>query len=304
MPRFPASPADYLSLDLCVSRSVRDSAALLDAVHGGLPGAAYPLPPPGRSFRSAVTSDPGALRIAYTTVDFRGSHVDPDCAAAVTAAAELLERAGHEVVEACPDVNGDALAEAFLAVWESLAESIFVQILAEVGKRRSGAALRRIVGDWRTMKLIALMDRRKSGRDAFEPFTWQLADVSRRRTPAQLEAARTELQNISYTLGAFLERYDVLLSPVLGSPPIALGEIDQDTPWDDLNEQLFAYVAFTPVANFSGLPAMSVPTHWSGAGLPIGTHYMGRLGAEHTLLALAGQLERAVPWFDRQPPIR
>lgn len=304
MPRFPASAADYLSLDLCVSRSVRDTATLLDAVHGGLPGAAYYLSPPQGSYRDAADADPGPLRIAFTTVDFRGNRVDPDCTVAVTAAAELLEQAGHEVVEAIPDVDGDSLAEAFLAVWESLAESIFTLILEEVGKRRSGALLRRTIGDWRTMKLLALMDKRKSGRDAFEPFTWHLAERSRRRTPAQLEAARTELQNISYRMGSFFEQYDVLLSPVLGSPPVALGEIDQDAPWDDLIEQLFAYVAFTPVANFSGLPAMSVPTHWSDAGLPVGTHYMGRLGDEHTLLALAGQLERAVPWFDRRPPIR
>jgi len=304
MPRFPVSSADYLSLDLCVSRSVRDSAALLDAVHGGLPGAAYPLPSPERSFRAAVNTDPGRLRVAYTTVDYRGNRVDPECAVAVTAAAELLEQAGHHIEEATPDVNGDALAEAFLAVWESLAESIFVLILDEVGKRRSGAALKRIIGDWRTMKLLARMDKRKSGRDAFEPFTWHLANLSRRRTPAQLEAARTELQRVSYIIGAFLGHYDVLLSPVLGSPPVALGEINQEAPWDEMIEQLYEYVAFTPVANFSGLPAMSVPTHWSEAGLPVGTHYMSRLGEEHTLLALAGQLERAVPWFARQPPIR
>ena len=304
MPRFPASPADYLSLDLCVSRSVRDTAVLLDAVQGGLPGAAYHVEPPVAPFRDAVSADPGPLRIAYTTTDFRGNRVDPECAAAVVAAAELLEEAGHRVVEATPDVDGDALAEAFLAVWESLAESIFTLILEEVGKRRSGALLRRTIGDWRTMKLVAAMDKRKSGRDAFEPFTWRLADLSRRRTPAQLEAARTELQNVSYTIGAFLDQHDVLLSPVLGSPPVALGEIDQDMPWDDLIEKLFAYVAFTPIANFSGLPAMSVPTHWSESGLPVGTHYMGRLGDEHTLLALAGQLERAQPWFDRRPPIR
>ncbi|MDJ0664821.1 MAG: amidase family protein [Acidimicrobiia bacterium] len=304
MPRFPASPADYLSMDLCVSRSVRDTAALLDAVHGGLPGAAYHLPPPEGSYRAAVDTDPGRLRIAYTTTDFRGNPVDPECADAVTAAAELLEQAGHEVMEAMPDVDGDSLAESFLAIWESLAESVFALILEEVGKRRSGTVLRRTLGDWRTLKVLARLDKRKSGKDAFEPFTWHLAELSRRRTPAQLEAARTELQRISYTLGAFLEQYDVLLSPVLGSPPVALGEIDQNAPWDQLIEQLFAYVAFTPVANFSGLPAMSVPTHWSESGLPIGTHYMGRLGDEHSLLALAGQLERAVPWFDRRPPIR
>ena len=90
---------------------------------------------------------------------------------------------------------------------------------------------------------------------------------------------------------------------MLGSPPLRIGEIDQEAEWDEIVEQLFDYVAFTPVANFSGLPAMSVPTHWTAAGLPVGTHFAGRLGAEADLLALAGQLERALPWTGRRPPL-
>ncbi len=303
MPRYPASTADYLSADLCVSRSVRDTAALLDATHGEVPGAAYHAPPPTATFTEAARTPPQQLRIAFARNDFRNDRVDPDCVAAVEATAERLEELGHTVVEASPDVDGQSMAEAFLVVWEVMAEGVFRLILDEASKRRSGRLLRRMFGDWRTMRLIAWLDGRKSGRKAFEPFTWQLADKSRRRSPARLEAAKIELQRISHIVGRFLEEHDIHLTSVLGSPPVALGEFDQEAEWDDIVEQLTRYVAFTPVANFSGLPAMSVPTYWTNGGLPVGTHFMGRYGADSTLLSLAGQLEEAMPWANRRPVV-
>jgi amidase len=153
------------------------------------------------------------------------------------------------------------------------------------------------------MKLIARLDKRKSGMDAFEPFTWELADHSRHRTAAGLEAAKVHLQQVSHQLAQFLSEHDLLLTPVLGEPPFRLGQIDQEAKWDDMVEQLFDYVAFTPVANFSGMPAMSVPTYWSNDGLPIGTQFMGRSASEEMLLALAGQLERALQWSQRRPTV-
>jgi Asp-tRNA(Asn)/Glu-tRNA(Gln) amidotransferase A subunit family amidase len=303
MPRFPASAADYLSLDLAVSRSVRDSAALLDATHGEVPGGAYRVPPPEGSFLDAVATDPEPMTIAFAFDDFRGRRVDSECVRAVESVVATLEGAGHRLVEASPAVDGQSLAEAFLVVWESMAEGIFGLILDEASKRRSARVLRRLLGDWRTMKLIARIDQRKAGQPAFEPFTWRLANNSRRRTPALLEAAKTELQRVSHAVGAFLEEHDMHLTPALGLPPLRLGAIDQEAKWDEVIEQLFDYVAFTPVANFSGLPAMSVPTHWTGSGLPVGTHFAGRHGAEADLLSLAGQLERAMPWWPRRPPL-
>ncbi|MCH7584788.1 MAG: amidase, partial [Acidobacteria bacterium] len=101
--------------------------------------------------------------------------------------------------------------------------------------------------------------------------------------------------------GEFLVEYDFVLTPVLGSPPVALGQIDQDQGWDDLVEDLLTYVAFTPLANFAGFPAMSVPLHWNDSGLPIGSHFMGRFGDEFGLFQLAGQMERARPWAGRRP---
>jgi Asp-tRNA(Asn)/Glu-tRNA(Gln) amidotransferase A subunit family amidase len=304
MPRYPESPADYLSVELAVSRSVRDLAVLLDATHGAVPGAAYHAPPPELSFASAVEEEPAPMRIAVASTDFRGKAADTDCREAVVVTSTALADLGHKVEEAGPVIDGQSMAEAFLVVWESLAESIFTTILAEAGRRRGGAVLKRLVGDWGAMKLIAWIDKRKSGRDAFESFTWDLAKRSRKRTPAGLEAAKLELQRVSYQLGEFFEAYDSLLSPVLGAPPVALGELDQDAEWEDLIEQLFDYVAYTPLANFTGVPAMSVPTYWAASGLPIGTHFIGPFGDERRMFALAGQLERALPWFDKRPVIR
>jgi amidase len=124
-----------------------------------------------------------------------------------------------------------------------------------------------------------------------------------RHTPADLLAAETVLQGISHTTGDFMDRYDVFLSPVLGAPPIPLDAIDQTAPWHELLDLLFRYVAFTPRANVSGLPAMSVPLHRTPEGLPVGAHFLGRAAAEHTLLQLAGQLERAAPWTDHHPTL-
>ncbi len=303
MPRFPGSAADYLSVDLCVSRTVRDTAALLDVTHGAVPGAQYHAPAPNGRFVDSAAEPPRPLRIALAETDFRGRATDPDCRAATTVTAKLLEAAGHTVVEAQPAVDGQSMAEAFLVVWESLAEAIFRIILDEAGKRRSGVVLRKTLGDWRAMKVIAALDSRKAGRASFEPFTWRLAERSQRRTPAQLEAAKVELQRLSYVFTEFLTEYDVMLSPVLGMPPVELGEIDQEGDWDEVTDELYRYVAFTPVANFSGLPAMSVPTFWNDAGIPVGSHLMGRFGDEALLLSVASQLEEASGWPQRRPAI-
>ncbi|MDX2468377.1 MAG: amidase, partial [Acidimicrobiia bacterium] len=176
MPRFPGSAADYLSVDLAVSRSVRDIAVLLDATHGAVPGSAYQAPGPQQPFSTAPGSGPRPLLIAFSTVDHRGAVASTDNIAAIDATAETLAELGHEVVEASPEIDGQALAEAFIVVWESLAESIFTIIMGEASKQRAGAILKRILGEWRAMKVIAWLDKRKSGRDGFEPFTWGLAD--------------------------------------------------------------------------------------------------------------------------------
>jgi len=302
-PRLPAATSDYLAVDLGLSRSVRDSAALLDVIHGPEPGSGYWAPPPPAPFATALDADPAPLTIAYSTHDYRGNRVHPDCEEGVLSTARLLEGLGHRVVEAAPPLDGEIMAEAFMEVWASLAAGVFQIILDGAQDHRLGRLMRRVLGDWRTMKVIARLDRRKSGLDAFEPFTWGLVDRSRNRTPAHLDQAKKALQQASHQLGEFLEEHDFMLTPVLGTPPVPLGRIDQRRDWDELIEELLIYVPFTPLANFTGLPAMSVPLHWGASGLPVGSHFLGRFGDEFGLLRLAGQLERARPWADRRPSI-
>jgi amidase len=302
IPLFPPVTSDYLSTSFCVSRSVRDSATLLDAVAGALPGARFTPTAPRAPYREHAAVDPPPLRVAFTIHDFDGNPVHPDCAAAVSNTVFLLEALGHRVEEAAPKLDGAAIADAFLTWWKAMPQAGFLQILDAVEQRTGGKALRRILGDARTMRAVARLDKRRAGKDPFEPFTLALVERAFELTPGDVLLASTTLQRAAYVLGQFLTEYDLLLSPTLGEPPKRIGEIDQSIPFDDLEEQLGRYVPFTPIANFTGSPAMSVPLAWNEAGLPIGSHFIGPHGGEAVLFQLAGQLERAHPWFARRPP--
>ncbi len=299
-PQRPLSGPDGLPVGLCVSRSVRDSAHLLDAVHGAVQGDRWHAPSPAGSFAVAARHHPERLRIAYSIHDFGGRRVHAEVAAAVLTTARLCEELGHEVIEDRPAVDGDQMAAAFLLLWEAVPASVFQLILEQASERLIGRLLRKL-GDWRAMRIIARIDSLKSRQPAFEPFTWGLAKRAYSTHSGELAIAYGELQAITYEVADFLERVDLFLSPVLGAPPVKTGQIDQSVGLDDLIEQLVEYVAFTPLANFTGFPAMSVPLHWNQDGLPIGSHFLGRFGDEETLLGLAGQLETARPWWDRRP---
>jgi len=303
-PRRPGSSIDYLSVEHAITRTVRDSAAFLDAVHGPVPGDRYWAPPPSAPFADAVGRDPDRLKVAFSTKDFRGDRVHPECEMAIVETVELLEELGHEVVEDEPNVDGSVLSDAFIELWAALAASGFDLVLNGATKLQPKLGhLRRYAGDRRTMRLISRFDQRDSGKPAFEPFTFGLAERSGSRSQTDLLAAEAALQSIAHETGSFMIDYDLFLTPVLGSPPVPLGRIDQNLPWDEFIELISRYVAFTPLGNFAGLPAMSVPLHWTSDGLPVGSHFLGRFGEEELLFSLAGQLERAQPWADRKPPL-
>ncbi len=304
IPMYPPATADFVSTSFCVSRSVRDSAGLLDAVAGHRPGARFTPPAPERPYVHDAEQDPHRLRIAFTIADFEGRPVHPDCAAAVSNTVFLLEELGHEVQEASPKFDGGAIVAAFLDWWKAMPQAGFLLILDAVEQRPGGKALRRMLGDARTMRAVARLDRRKSGLDAFEPFTWKLVERAMAMSPGEILLATNRLQEAAYVLGDFLTGYDLLLTPTLGAPTKLIGEIDQNTPFDEFEDDLGRYVPFTPIANFTGMPAMSVPLAWNEDGLPIGSHFIGRHGDEGTMFQLAGQLERAHPWFNRRPPVR
>ncbi|MFE5831244.1 amidase [Streptomyces sp. NPDC056488] len=280
--RTPLGPAvgdlmNGLASEHVVSRSVRDSAAVLDAVAGPAPGDPYWAPPaPAGSFLRAVLDAPRLrpLRIAFTLRPGSGGRLDPACAEAVREAAALCADLGHDVTEAEPAVAFADLVEPFLALWAAGVSSAITS--------------------------YALLSGRTPEPDGFEELTWDLYERGRSLSAADYLLAVTALQRAARGLAAFHEEYDVLLGPVTAEPAPPLGTFATGSP----RRQLLRAVEFcheTPLANLTGQPAMSVPLHRTAAGLPVGVHATGRFGEEATLFALAAQLEQIRPWAHRLP---
>jgi amidase len=261
-----------------LTRSVRDSAALLDATSGAEPGDPYWAPPPARPFLQEVGADPGKLRIAFTTVAPSRASLHPDCVTAVNEAVTLCSNLGHEVTEAAPAINGEILVPMFMTLWSA--------------------------GCTWTIDSMALYTKQEARTEHFEPATWALYHMGRQQTGSAYLLALQWLQRTSRDVARFMEDYDIWLTPTLGEPPLPLGSFDA-TPDDPMAGMRKAaqFVPFTPICNATGQPAMSVPLFWNDQGLPIGTHFVGRFGDEATLFRLAAQLEAARPWANRRPPI-
>jgi amidase len=261
-----------------VTRSVRDSAALLDATSGPDVGDPYWAPPPVRPFIEEVGFDPGKLRIAFTTTAPSGVKIHPDCVKAVDDAVRLCSRLGHEVVEAYPKLNGEQMAPMFMTIW-----SAGCAWTIDGGARELG---------------------REPSPDQFEPGTWALYQMGLKQTGVGYMTALTWIQGASREVARFMLDYDVWLTPTLGEPPLPLGSFDSpaEHPMAGMARAV-QFVPFTPLCNMTGQPAMSVPLYWNDEGLPIGTHFAGRFGDEATLFRLAAQLEAARPWAERRPPV-
>ena len=266
------------SVGHAVTRSVRDSAALLDATSGPDVGDPYWAPPPARPFLEEVGRDPGHLRIAITTTPWNGQPVDPECAEAARAAGRLCEKLGHSVEEASPVVDAQALGAATLVI--------------------IGANLR-----------VALEARAKAlGRELaendVERVTWIRALDGHTARAADYARSIGVVHRTGRQVAPFFRRFDVLLTPTMSRPPHPLGVIDMMT--DDLDrygQAVLGTIAFTSLWNACGNPAMSVPLAWSRAGLPMGVQFVGGFGDEATLLRLGAQLEATQPWADRRPQI-
>ena len=267
-----------LVVEHAVTRSVRDSAALLDATSGPDVGDPYWAPPPARPFLQEVGADPGRLRIAFSTQAPTGAAVHADCVSAVRDAASLCADVGHEVVEAAPEVAGELLIQAFITLWSA------------------GCA-------W-TIDGMALVTGRTPTPDQFEPLTWALYEMGRQQSASAYLLAVTALQRVARDIARFLVNFDVWLTPTLAEPPVPLGTFDSppENPLQGLLRAA-AFLPFTPICNVTGQPAMSVPLFWNADGLPVGTHFIGRFGDEATLFRLGAQLEAARPWTERRPPL-
>jgi amidase len=300
--RNPAGPhfsGTWLGLvqEHVISRTVRDSAALLDVTSGPEPGGPCSPPRPARPFLQEVGTSPGPLRIAFTTKPLMGNKMHPDCVAAVNATVGLLEQLGHQVQEEAPSFEKKKMTMAYLRI-VAAALAADIDHAAEVTGRKPTA-------------------------DQFEPITWLVSLVGRSTGADELAMILREVQSEAHRLAEFHERYDVLLTPTLASPPVKIGELAAtetelrmiralhrvparralDLVMKKMAAEQMDPVPNTQLFNLTGQPAMSVPLHWNAEGLPIGVQFAARTGEEATLLRLAAQLEEARPWAEHRPAL-
>lgn len=261
-----------------VSVSVRDSAALLDATCGMLPGDPYTAPPPARPYLQEIGAPVGRLRLAASAEPPNGSTsggaVAPECRQAFDEAVALLQELGHSVEPAAPQADWPALDEAFYTVM-----AVQTEVVMEL--RAAGRPFRA---------------------EDFEGVTWALAEHGRRQSAATYLRSVQAFHRAGRAVAPFFERYDALLTPTLAALPPKLGALSTDTTdGAGFLRSTFGFAPFTKLFNVTGQPAMSLPLHWTAQGLPVGVQIVGRYGAEDMLFRLASQLESARPWANRLP---
>jgi amidase/6-aminohexanoate-cyclic-dimer hydrolase len=259
-----------------VSRSVRDSAAFLDATGGPAAGDPYAAPHQQRPWIEEVSKKPGRLRIAFSTTPPINVPVHADAIAAVEDAARLCESLGHIVEEAAPALNGREIMQA-----QGVVISANVAFTVEEAAEALG---------------------RKPVPEDVERATWFRIENARRADSSAYARAMNTLHMVGRTVAAFMEDYDVILQPVAAQPPLPLGVINLDR--EDLQQmyrEMIGFIPYTGIYNLTGQPSANIPLHWNADDLPIGTMFTTRFGDEATLFRLAAQLEQARPWFTRYP---
>jgi amidase len=262
-----------------LTRSVRDTAAVLDATAGPAVGDPYSAPPPERPFLDEVGADPGRLHIGIRTRRGRGdTDAHPDCTAAVLATARLLESLGHfvEMVD-IPEFDHPALGDAITGLF--------------------GVFVARDLDRW-----SAVLGREIAPSE-LEPWNQAMAEMGRSVTATQYVEALEAANTYSRQLGQWWANgFDILVTPQLAEPPPRLGVISPTRSFEEQFEIVSALASFTMPFNLTGQPAMSLPLHWNDEGLPIGVQFAAAYAREDVLLRLAAQLEIAQPWADRHPP--
>jgi amidase len=279
--RTPAGPFagegwGSLASNHVLTRSVRDSAAMLDATHGAAPGDPYWAPPVERSFLQEVSRASGTLRIALQTKPFSGVPVDDDCTTAVESAARLLEELGHNVELAVPEVDWPDLS---LAHWILVATNLRLNVLSMNGGR-------------------------EPDRGELDTVVQEAVDFARTLPGEAYPRAVRAIHRHGRRMATFHETYDILMSPTTARPAVLLGPQHTNNP--DLKayrEAILGFAPFTSPANHSGQPSMSVPLHWTASGIPVGVLFSAAFGNEALLFQLAGQLEQARSWHARRPKV-
>lgn len=262
-----------------VSRTVRDTAVLLDVVDGADVGAPYAAPPKERPYLEEVDRDLAPLRIALISETFNGMSTHPDCERAVHEAGKLLESVGHHVEESTLKVDVNALAGASRNIMSGNVASLLEDRAALLGRTLS--------------------------EDDVEPFTWQSVQAARQSSTLDYARAVRGIHAVGRAIARFLEEFDLILTPTMATPPEKLGVAALNNPdQGQLIRSALSSCGYTQVFNASGHPAISLPLAWNEAGLPIGIQFVAPMGDEARLIRLAGQLEKAQPWAQRRPPER
>lgn len=270
-----------MAIDGFLSRSVRDTAAALDATHGADLGAPYWAPPVAKPYLDETRTAPRRLKVALCRTTFAGQPIHPDCLAAVDAAAALCAELGHEIVEARPQFDFERVVRAWTDVVACGTALSVRQRAKTLGRQPTG--------------------------DDLEPAIFNACEIAASINGADYLAAINQVHATGRLFARFMQDFDMLLNATLAEPPAAIDRFNMRNP-DFLDYRIgpkgtIRYSPFTSIANITGQPAASVPLHWSPAGLPVGVHFAAKFGDEATLIQLSAQLEAARPWFDRRPSI-
>jgi len=281
----------------CVSRSVRDSAAFLDWVIGNAPGDLYLTPYPERPYSEEIERSPKSLKIGFSNKHTLGQVIDPECIKAVEKAAKLLESLGHHVEEVSLPYRKEDLTEVFLTMVVAEVAADLEEMSRNIGRK------------------VRLTD--------VETTTYALSLLGNAFSAKDFALRKRQWNDIARRMGAFHQNYDLLLTPTVSMPPFEIGTLQPasselsalniintlglssvlKTMVNPLAEKTFAYIPHTPISNMTGQPSMSVPLHWTTEDLPVGVMFTAALGREDLLLQLAGQLEKAQPWFAKTPDL-
>lgn len=275
--RGPNLGDDFMSTDGVLTRTIAETAALLDIIAGAEPGDATWAPASPQPFSALAAQSPGKLRIAFTTVSPLDTPVDPICAQAVRDAAQMLSALGHEVTEATPP--GWQMGEL-----QPLFMVLYAASIA-TGVRYGG-----------------IVTNRQPAAELVEPLTWAFYQMGLSASAADYHGAKIQLQAHARQQMAFFAQYDVLVTPVLAQRQVPVGYIDScgDEPWSEFQKAAL-FAPFTPVWNITGQPAISLPLTQGADGLPVGVQFIGPPLGDGLLLALGQQLETAHPWAERRP---
>lgn len=282
-----------------LTRSVRDSATILDAIAGQDAGAPYIIKPPDAPYSEEIKREPGSLKIAFNTESPLGTGTHEDCREAVYKTAKLLEALGHKVEEAKPEIDGIKMANTYFSLY-------FGEIAADIKHAQN-------------------VLQKKVGRKDFEITTWFFGKLGHCYSSADFVEAMREWDIAARVMGQFHQKYDLYLTPTVAFPPAKIGELLPKSYEKGAMEvisflklgflakasgmvnkiaiQTLAKTPFTQLANFTGQPAINLPLHWDRNGMPCGVQFIAPFGDEATLFRLAAQLEKAEPWFNKRPSL-